>query len=409
MQIPSIPVNEKERLESLHKLNILDTQREKEYDNLTRLAAFICNTPVALITLVDKDKQWFKSSHGTDLCESDRNISFCAHAINKPEEITEVRDARKDKRFIENPLVNNPKAPVIYYCGVPLKDFQGNALGTLCVLDYKENQLTGDQKSALQALAQQVEKLFEIRQQNIHLEAIQKSLKDQNELLKNFAGVVSHDMKMPLASMIVTTDILRKRYGKELGKEGAKYLSYLKESSFKLSDYISSILTHYETDKLTDDNQQESFYIHDFLEEIIDLFNIEEDCEIDFPEKDREITCNKIALEQILLNLIGNSLKYNDKEKIVINFTCSENKDYYYFTISDNGVGIEEDKIDEIFSLFSTVATADRYGNKGNGIGLSTVKKLVENLGGNITVTSEVGKNTNFKFSVKKSLQKKTA
>ncbi|WP_121665434.1 sensor histidine kinase [Mesonia aquimarina] len=409
MQKPQIPLNEEKRIEALYKLDILNTPPEKEYNSLTQLAAYICKTPIALITLVDKEKQWFKAKFGTDLCESDREISFCAHAINKPSEITEIPNANLDERFIDNPLLKHPETPVIYYCGVPLTDKFGHAMGTLCVIDHKENKLSDDQKNALKTLAEQIEKLFEIREQNLYLKKIQQSLKDQNELLKDFAGVVSHDMKMPLANMIITTDVLRKRYASELGEEGAKYLSYLKESSFKLSDYISSILTHYETDKLTSDHKEETFYIHHFLEEIIDLFNIEEDCEINFPEEDQKITCNKIALEQILLNLIGNSLKYNDKEKMIINFSCSENEEFYYFTICDNGIGIEEHKIEDIFSLFSTVATTDRHGNKGNGIGLSTVKKLVTNLGGEISVNSELGKNTRFTFSVKKNLNKKTA
>jgi hypothetical protein len=111
---------------------------------------------------------------------------------------------------------------------------------------------------------------------------------------------------------------------------------------------------------------------------------------------------NKVALEQILLNLIGNSLKYNDKKKIKIDIDCEEKDGYYHFTITDNGMGIPKDRIGNIFDLFVTTGTLDRNGKKGNGIGLSTVKKLVNRLDGEIEVSSTLGEGTTFMFTIKK-------
>ena len=136
------------------------------------------------------------------------------------------------------------------------------------------------------------------------------------------------------------------------------------------------------------------------MEEIVDLLNINVNCEINFPENDFEINCNRAALEQIFLNLIGNSLKYNDKEETIINIACEKKDNSYYFTVSDNGIGIPEDKQEEIFNLFSTIGNVDRNGKKGHGIGLSTVQKLVKSLGGKIIVESKLGKGTSFKFSI---------
>ena len=109
-----------------------------------------------------------------------------------------------------------------------------------------------------------------------------------------------------------------------------------------------------------------------------------------------------MALEQILLNLIGNSLKYNDKEKIKIDLDCIEKDGFYHITVADNGMGIPKDKVAHIFDLFVTTGTLDRNGKKGNGIGLSTVKKLVDRLNGEISVSSTLGEGTTFKFSIKK-------
>jgi len=115
------------------------------------------------------------------------------------------------------------------------------------------------------------------------------------------------------------------------------------------------------------------------------------------------LNCNKIALQQIFINLIGNSLKYNNKEEIIIDVQCSNGGDFYNFSISDNGIGIPKDKQQDIFELFTIVEEVDRTGNRGNGIGLSTVKKLVNSLGGDITVESEINKGTTFKFTMHKS------
>ena len=406
---PEIPKNETFRLQALKELNILDSKAEQEFDDLASLASYICETPVSLITFLEEKRQWFKSHIGTDLCETDRDISFCGHAINHPQELMIVEDATKDERFADNPLTSLKDTPVIFYAGMPLTDKMGNALGTLCIIDHQPKTLTETQKSKLKTVANQVVKLLELRLRNNKLKTIEKELRAKNELLKNFAGVVSHDMKMPLSNMIVTADILKEKYSEQLDEKGKQYLKYLKQSSFTLSDYITKILTHYESDKFDDQEESETFDIHHLLEEIVDLFNIREDCEINFPEQNIELHCNRVALEQILLNLIGNSLKYNDKDKIVIDVECYLHQDVYNFTVSDNGMGIPEHKQKEIFELFSTVAEIDRNGNKGNGIGLSTVKKLINKMGGDIKVTSILGEKTSFSFSIKKNTVKKTA
>ncbi len=398
MIAPTIPENEQQRLSAVREYDLLDTLPERDFDNITTLTASICEVPISLVTLLDVDRNFLKSHYGVPFNESPRDISFCGHAILSDAEIFIVEDARKDPRFQDNPLVAEHNA--VFYAGVPLVNPDGFALGTLCIFDTKPRQLTEIQKNALSALAYQVTNLMEERKRNKQLENLEKELRIKNEELKNFAGVISHDMKMPLANMIVTSDILKSKYSEKLDEQGKKYLSYLKKSSFTLSDYISGLLAHYESDKIAF-NENEQFDVHHLLEEIVDLLNIDVDCEINLPEQNIEISCNRAALEQILLNLIGNSIKYNDKEKIVIDIDCHEADGLYHFSLTDNGMGIPEDKQEEIFNLFSTVGNVDRNGNKGHGIGLSTVQKLVTGMGGDIKVHSELGKGTTFSFQVK--------
>ncbi len=397
---PTIPINEQDRLNVLYDCGILYTEKEEEFDQITELAAHITDMPVSLISLVDKEKVWFKSSHGTDISSSKRNMSFCAHAVGQEDRIFIVNDAKNDSRFHDHPSVNDNANPVVFYAGVCLVDKQGYFLGTLCVIDKKANSISEKQIKALQTLSKQVVKLIELRKRNKELYEAQQLLKEKNEDLSDFAGRVSHDMKMPLANMIVTADILKAKYASELDEEAKKYLNYLKDSSFALSDYISGILAYYESNSVAA-QLNESFDLLHLLEEIIELLNINQQCEINFPEVDFDLSCNRVALEQIFLNLIGNSLKYNDKKTIVIDIDCRREDGLYFFEITDNGVGIPDEKLDTIFELFSTVGNLDRNGKKGNGIGLSTVKKLILKLGGTILVSSELGKGTTFKFSVK--------
>ncbi|WP_347372650.1 GAF domain-containing sensor histidine kinase [Aequorivita sp. Q41] len=396
---PALPIDEEQRLAAVYSYNLLDTLPEKDFDNITQLTASICDVPISLVTLMDADRNFLKSHYGVNFSETPRDISFCGHAILDESNIFIIEDARKDPRFKDNPFVKDMQA--VFYAGVRLVNADGYPLGTLCIFDTKPRTLSTAQKKALAALAYQVINLFESKKRNRILLAVQQELKERNEELKNFAGIVSHDMKMPLANMIITSDMLRSKYGRFLDKEGNEYLDYIKQSSFTLSEYITGLLEHYESDN-TASQTVEIFDSHDLLEDIIELMNINIDCEINLPDQNIEMHANKAALEQIFLNLVGNSLKYNDKEKIKIDIDCSEEKGFYHFKIADNGMGIPKDKMEHVFNLFTTSGTLDRNGKKGNGIGLSTVKKLINKLDGEVEISSEVGKGTTFQFYIKK-------
>lgn len=394
------PINENFRLEALKSLDILDTESEKEFDEITALANFICDTDVALISLVDIDRQWFKSKNGITTCETPRNNSLCSQAILKPHKPLIVKNTTEDNRFNKTPIYLEDKQ-VIFYAGIPLINKDGFALGTLCVMDSKPRELSEKQLESLSALAKQVIILFELNKKNNDLEKMQQKLKKKNESLREFARVISHDLKMPLANIVTSTDLLKLKLRDKLDKESLEYFEYIKTSSFSMSSYINDVLDHYESDSLIH-NKPEKFNINHLLKEIVDLLSIKPDFTIHFPENNPVLESNKLALKQVFFNLIGNSIKYNDKEQIVISIETSEDKKFYYFRIIDNGMGIPNDKLDTIFELFTTANITDRSGNKGNGIGLSTVKKLIEKLGGSIKVFSEEGVQTTFEFSVKK-------
>ena len=156
-----IPDNEAQRLAALREYRILDTAAEEAYDDLTALAAHLCRAPIAMISLVDESRQWFKSKLGLNQKETPRDVAFCAHAILQTEPLI-VRDALKDARFADSALVT--RSPHIrFYAGFPLSSPEGFALGTLCAIDRKPRQLSAGQKTAMQALSRQVMALLELR------------------------------------------------------------------------------------------------------------------------------------------------------------------------------------------------------------------------------------------------------
>ncbi len=182
------PANEEARIIALEKYAILDTDPEQSFDDLTLLASYICKTPIALISLVDEDRQWFKSRVGMDARETSRDIAFCSTAILQSD-IFVVPDALADERYRDNPLVvSDPH--IRFYAGVPLINEDGYALGTLCVVDRTPRELAPDQKDALKALSRLVLAQLEFRKNLILLkEALTDRTKEEHERQRELVHV----------------------------------------------------------------------------------------------------------------------------------------------------------------------------------------------------------------------------
>ncbi|EAS19537.1 GAF domain-containing sensor histidine kinase [Nonlabens mediterrranea] len=391
--------NEIQRLKVLKEYEI-SKEREKVFDELTELVCRLTSIPRSLISIVDKDEVWFKSQRGLELNSSTRELSFCSHAINSEEDIYLIEDARKIDEFKDHPYVNAAD-PLIFYAGVKLESEQGMPLGTLCVLDNKPHKLTDEERASLLMVADLAKRQLELHKKNTDLLKQTAILEENNEMLKSFAHTVSHDMKMPLANMVLTTDIVAKKYGDNIDEAGQNYLNYIKDAAFGLSDYVTQILAHYESESFLVE-EKETFDAYTLLEHIQEILAIPDDIDYILPEDNIELKINKSALEQILINLIGNALKYNDKKTIEVKTDIIDKEEYYIIKVADNGIGIAEDKKEDIFKMFQTLNQPDRNGKRGNGIGLSTVQKLVNKLNGMITVNSELGLGTEFIITLSK-------
>lgn len=160
-----IPENEEQRLTVLNSYRILDSASEQAFEDITRLAASVCETPISLLTFIDRNRQWIKSNRGLSISETSRDVAFCSHAIMQSE-LFEVEDALHDDRFAKNPLVTGDPH-IRFYAGMPLVTQDGDALGTLCVIDRKARQLTSEQRTKLKTLAQMAMLLLEVRKSEL--------------------------------------------------------------------------------------------------------------------------------------------------------------------------------------------------------------------------------------------------
>jgi signal transduction histidine kinase len=398
----SVPlqINEEERLAALNSYNILDTGEEHDFDELTFLASAICNTPIALISLVDANRQWFKSHKGLAARETPVEQSFCAHAIASYDDIMIVDNAKEDERFADNPLVTG-ETNITFYAGVPLVNEDGYALGSLCVIDHHKRALTDNQASALKIIAKQVVDKLELRRKIAMLEKFNQEIRDSNVFIQKFASTAAHDIKNPLSSILLTSQALQIRVGK-LGDEGCQRLIDLNITATKnLIVLLDEMLAYSKKPSLLL-SEKKDINLTDLLSKIRNLISIPANFQIHLPPANHTINISVVAIEQIFINLFTNAIRYNDKELGIIRVVFSEDEDFYRFEIEDNGIGIAEQYHNKIFNNNFTLKITDRYNQKGSGIGLSTVKELLTALKGTIHLKSEVGTGTTFFISIKK-------
>lgn len=391
------------RLHALEEYRLLDTLPEKDYDDITRLAVSICGVPMSLISLIEKDRQWFKSKIGLTANETPREYAFCDHAIRNPDTPFIISDAREDDRFKDNPLVTSDPN-VVFYAGVPLVNPAGYPLGTLCILDDKPHEFSPSQLEALQTLSNQVVKLFELRKRNFELEKHKDVLLHKNKELEFFVYTVSHDLKEPLRTISGLLDLLKKKHGVNIPEEAKNWMDLSIGGANRMHEQIDALLAF--SRAINQKNLKAPVNINDLLKEVnISLMNFinRENAVIEMPsEKNQlDIIGFKSALHALFQNLISNGLKFKSKDvapKIKIDWEVSKSE--VLFSIADNGIGIKPEHFDKLFQVFSRLHSAKAY--PGTGLGLALCKKVVEQHHGQIWVESEYGVGTTFKFTLSK-------
>jgi PAS domain S-box-containing protein len=519
------------RLETLKQYAVLDTLPEQALNDLTAMAADICGTPIALISLIDERRQWFKAKVGLEVGETPRSMSFCTHAL-KQHHLFIVPDAAQDSRFAENPLVTDgPK--IRFYAGAPLSSPENATLGTLCVIDQVPRKLSEAQEQSLKILARQVMTHLELRRQMMALrlseerfsnafthapigmalvstegrwlkvnqavcrllgysadELLSKTFQDvthpddleadlghvqelldrktdsyhmekryfhkdghlvwvelgvslvcdkqnqplyfisqiqditetkvvmarQKQLLEKaqaaekakseFLAIMSHEMRTPLNGVIGMTSILADMDLNDVQRECVETISLSGES---LLSVINDILDYSKIEAGRLQMENRPFNLRQCVEEAFDLFASQirlkhlEAAYLISPDIPSHLTGDSLRLRQILVNILGNAIKFTAQGEIAVHVECSRQDGtgcHLKFSVSDTGIGISREGIEKLFHAFQQgdTSTTRRYG--GTGLGLVISRRLAEFMGGTLWVESELGAGSTFIFTV---------
>lgn len=377
----SSPISiEKLRLDALHAYGILDTPREAAFDDITRLAAFICEAPIAVVNLIDRDRQWFKSEIGLGVRETPLDTSICAHAILQ-QDLFVVPDTLQDARFRSNPLVTGDPH-LRFYAGALLKTPDGLPLGTVCVLDTQPRLLRPEQTEALRALARQAMAQIELRR-------LLAQAQESNHYRRRLMAIAGHDLKTPVrtasyairkvqrslsaeqaAPLNVATEALATidreftQLAAMAGIEGTSATPDLIE--FDLSDVLGAVVANWQQPALTKGLQLRSV-----------------------PTRLR-VRSHPALLATLLGNLVGNAVKYTERGSVLIG--CRRRGANVVVEIIDTGLGMDNANSDALFGAFHQVNPR----SEGLGLGLWIVRGTAESLGHPLRVRSKLGQGSRF-------------
>lgn len=432
------PSTEAERQQALDRYNILDTLPEEAFDDITTLAAQICGTPIALISLIDRDRQWFKSKVGLDADETPRDLAFCAHAILKPKELLVVPDARKDRRFRDNPLVTGDPN-IRFYAGAPLQTSDGYPLGTVCAIDRQPRQLTPQQQRALQALSRQTMAQLELRRtvSRLHttLDRLQKTQAslihtEKMSALGQFVAGIAHEINNPVSfiagnlphaneyaeGLLKVIELYQREYPQVspalrevlealdveyVARDFPKLLDSMKSGADRIEQIVMSLRTFSHLDEA----EVKAVNLHEHLDNTLDLVShqlaaTEKRPEIRVVKRYGElppVTCAIGQLNQVFLNLFSNAIDALNAKletqlfqpKIVIQTKLlhrPNGRPAFKVWIGDNGEGIEADLKEKVFEPFYTTKPV----GQGTGLGLATSYEIVvRKHGGKIRLSSQ--------------------
>jgi signal transduction histidine kinase/CheY-like chemotaxis protein len=420
MQPAPIPANDTERVQILRSLGLLDSPPEPDYDELTHLAAQICQVPIALMTLIDRDRQWFKSQVGIGGSGTSRDASFCGHAIAVPgDDVFIVPDTNADPRFHDNPLVTGDPN-IRFYAGAPLVTHDGWSLGTLCVIDRQPRELSADQLRALSTLRRHVINAIELRRvvekRNrliADLELARRSLEEARgaaveatRAKAEFLAAMSHEIRTPMNAVIGMTTLLR---DSRLTAEQRESVELIHESGEHLLSLVNDVLDFSKVEAGRIEIEYAPCDLERCVQSAVALVAPrarEKKLALGVrlsPSLPKSVAADPTRLRQILVNLLANAVKFTERGEIGVSADAQPRPDGSWdlaFQVRDTGIGIPTDRLDRLFRPFTQVETSTARTHGGTGLGLSISKRLAELHGGRMWVDSAPGHGSVFHFTV---------
>ena len=412
----STPEDELSRLKDLYEYDVLDTEAEKSFDDLTQLASDICETPISLISLVDPDRQWFKSKQGIDVDETARDISFCSHAILE-NQVFEVQNALTDTRFHDNPLVTNDPN-IRFYAGAPLITPRGNAIGTLCVISDKPKKLSSKQINALTVLSKEVIAQLELRlnnkklvmaleKQKAHnkqLEKLKEEADTANNTKSKFLANMTHELRTPLHGILNLAEFA---ISEGTTEEKDNTLKSILKSAHYLSNIVNDILDFSKIEAGKLEIEHINFNLNDVISDVIkpqlqqaSAKGIKLITSVDSKIAEN-LKGDPLRVSQILNNLCSNAIKFTKTGQVELKVSIKSSTlqtQLLKFEVIDTGLGINETVQEHLFKEFHQAdsSTSREYG--GTGLGLSICARLSELMQGQLSFTSKIGKGSTFTY-----------
>ncbi|MEZ4380970.1 MAG: GAF domain-containing sensor histidine kinase [Nannocystaceae bacterium] len=417
MQAAPLPEDEDARLEALRRYAILDSEPEAGFDDLTTLASEICGTPIALVSLVDAHRQWFKSRVGLAAPETPRELAFCAHAILQ-DDVFEVSNALEDPRFADNPLVvGDPD--IRFYAGAPLVTNDGFKLGTLCVIDRVPRTLNPTQVRALKALGRQVISQIELRhavaglaRTVLDLRTARRSLQRVDDTREktgpstesSFLARVTHDLRTPLNAIL--------GYGEHLldddddgdvglSEEAAEVIGKIVDAGGYMLRLVNDILDLARLDAGHLTVTDGPIELPGLLRGVVETMRPQalvggNSLDLELEGDLSEFASDPTRVRQILFNLLSNACKYTSAGQITLRARAVAGDDAIAVEVVDTGIGMSEAELRRLFRPFVQVHDFADAEIESTGLGLVLTRALCERLGGSIEVRSASGEGTTF-------------
>lgn len=422
-QPAALPPDDDRRVAALTELAILDTPDERAFDDVVALAAALCSAPIALVSLVDRERQWFKACIGLDVRETHRDFAFCAHAILTPDDVLVVNDTSLDARFSQSPLVLGPPH-IRFYAGAPIVTLRGEALGTVCVIDTVARTIDAQQVAALQALARQTASLIELREfvrerddENRQLKArVVSALGDDDQTYRGFrhgqrvAAVghvtsgITHDFNNLLQALHAGFELIRRK------ADNADQVRRLAQGGLKTvtrgSDLIAQLLTLSRDEAPAVAPVRVTPHLDSMREFLASAIGPAVDLHFDLAAPAATVVCDRTQFEAAVLNIIVNARDaMNNQGRIDIATRVVELDGddelapgtYVELSIADTGPGMAPQVASRVFEPFYT--TKDN--GKGTGLGLAQVQGFARKSDGAARIDSTLGVGTTVRLYLK--------
>ena len=389
-----IAAKEAERLAAVRRYDILDTPPDGAFDRITAIAARVFDVPIAIVSVVDHDRIWFKSHHGLDVQQIDREPGLCSSAILQHEPWI-VSDARHDPRALANPLVAGDFGAQ-FYAGVPLATADGHNLGTLCILDFKPRQMSAQETATLEDLAAMVTDELDLRLASRL--ALQEAT--ERERLKDvFVGMLSHEIRTPLTTIYAAAQVLSGSPGVTSDPQSRELFPDIVAESERLLRLIDDLLVLTRVEQGSLESHREPVLLQRAIPAVVDRESRRwtgRRIEVDIAPGLPPVAGDQLYVEQVMSNVLSNALKYSPADTLV-EVSAVRQGDSVEVRVRDHGIGLSAPDRETVFDLLTRTPEAERYAS-GAGIGLYVCRRLVQAMGGEIRAEAAPGKGSVFVF-----------